>query len=271
MSTRSMESALSRKLAAVLYADVAEYSRLTAEDEDGTHRRLSSALDTIAALLSALRGRVVHYAGDAVLAEFFAASDALTCSIFIQRSLKKRNAALPDGQCLNFRIGINLGEVIEDRDDIYGDGVNVAARLEAIAEPGGICVSDAVRAAVGKRVPVAFEDLGLIEVKNIPEPVHAWQIRDAHPDRVHEDHPGTVVLRAEARAYRLLMGDGSEADTQTALDSARNLIVSAIEQHGGRMAEAPGDSVAAIFIDPAACIDCARAAQIGRASCRGRV
>ena len=151
---------LPRKLTAVLYADVAGYSRLTAEDEEGTHRRLSSALDTIAAMVSALRGRVVHYAGDAVLADFATVTDALACAVLIQRSLQERNSEVAENQRLSFRIGVNLGEVIDDRGDIYGDGVNIAARLEALAEPGGICISETVRAAVGKRVPVEFEDLG---------------------------------------------------------------------------------------------------------------
>ena len=256
-----MESSFERRLAAVLYADVVGYSRLTAQDEDGTHRRLSSALDAIAAMVGALRGRVVHYAGDAVLAEFATASDALTCAVLTQRSLAERNANVPDDHALRFRVGVNLGEVIDDRSDIYGDGVNIAARLEAMAEPGGICVSDAIRTAVGRRVPVAFEDLGPCEVKNIPEPVHAWRVSDADPETGDTAGGEAVVLLAHPRAYGLLMGEGGESDTRAALDRCRALVVSTMEEHGGRVVECPGDSVAALFDDPSRGVECAQAAR----------
>ena len=143
---------LPRKLAAILYADVAGYSRLTGEDEDGTHRRLTEYLDVIAATIENHRGRVMHYAGDAVLAMFEAVVDALSCAAHIQRDLKLRNETLSDERKVQFRIGVNLGDVIEDRGDIYGDGVNVAARLESLAEPGGVCVSESVRTAVGNKL-----------------------------------------------------------------------------------------------------------------------
>ncbi len=254
-----MESTLSRKLAVVLYADVAGYSRLTAQDEDGTHRRLSGALDSIASMVSALRGRVVHYAGDAVLAEFATAADALTCSILIQRSLKERNAPLTNEQRLSFRIGLNLGDVIDDRSDIYGDGVNIAARLEAIAKPGGICVSDAVRTAVGARVPVEFKDLGLCEVKNIPEPVHVWEVHDVGLETADEGSRYAAVLIAHARAAHLLTEQESEVDTRSVLDRGRGVVASTMESRGGRIIETPGDTVVAEFKEPALCIDCAQA------------
>ncbi len=146
-----------RKLAAILYADVAGYSRLTGEDEEGTHRRLSEYLDLISALIDQHNGGVVHYAGDAVLADFGTASDSLTCAVAIQRDLASRNETLPDDRKLHFRVGVNLGEVIVDRNDIYGDGVNVAARLESLARPGGICISDAVRSAIGNKLAFEYE------------------------------------------------------------------------------------------------------------------
>jgi class 3 adenylate cyclase len=132
------------KLAAILYADVAEYSRLTGEDEQGTHRRLSEYLDLISKDISRHNGRVVHYAGDAVLADFGTVVDALVCAASVQRELSRRSEAIPEERKVRFRIGVNLGDVIEDRGDIYGDGVNVAARLESLAEPGGICISESV-------------------------------------------------------------------------------------------------------------------------------
>ncbi len=168
---------LPRKLAAILYADVADYSRLTGEDEEGTHRRLSSHLDLISDAVLGYRGRIVHYAGDAVLADFDTVTDALTCAATIQRDLAERNSDLDDNQKVQFRIGVNLGEVIIDRDDIYGDGVNVAARLESLAEPGSICVSETVRTSVGHKLPLEFEFMGEQQVKNIAESVRAYQVR----------------------------------------------------------------------------------------------
>lgn len=171
-----MDDRLPRKLAAILYADVAGYSRLTGEDEDATHRRLSEYLDLISATVTAHRGRVLHYAGDAVLAMFDAVVDALSSATEIQEELLARNRELPEQRKVQFRIGVNLGDVIEDRGDIYGDGVNVAARLESLAEPGGICVSDAVRTAAGKKLNLDYEAVGEQEVKNIAEPVRTYKV-----------------------------------------------------------------------------------------------
>ncbi len=167
---------LPRKLAAILYADVAEYSRLTGEDEDATHRRLSEYLDLISSTVDQHRGRVMHYAGDAVLVSFEAVIDALSGAVAIQNELQTRNQELPDERKVQFRIGVNLGDVIEDREDIYGDGVNVAARLESLADPGGICISESVRTAVGKKLELGFEFMGEQEVKNIAELVSAYRV-----------------------------------------------------------------------------------------------
>lgn len=167
---------LPRRLAAILYADVADYSRLTGEDEDATHRRLSEYLDLIARSVDEQHGRVMHYAGDAVLAMFAAVSDALVCASTIQCELGKRNAGLDDGRRLQFRIGVNLGDVIEDRGDIYGDGVNIAARLESLAEPGGICVSESVYDAVSSTLPYDYAFMGEQQVKNIDKPVRAYRV-----------------------------------------------------------------------------------------------
>ena len=185
-----MEDRLPRKLAAILYADVAGYSRLTGEDEDATHRRLSEYLDQIAVTIERHGGRVMHYAGDAVLAMFEAVVDALSCAAQVQNELKTRNEDLPDERKVQFRIGVNLGDVIEDRDDIYGDGVNVAARLEGLAEPGGICISESVHTAVGNKLPFHYEFLGEQEVKNIVKPVKAYHAR-LKPDAVLPEPRGT--------------------------------------------------------------------------------
>ena len=171
-----MEDLLPRKLAAILYADVAEYSRLTGEDEDATHRTLREYFDLISTTIESHGGQVKHYAGDAVLAQFDAVVDAMSTAVAIQSELKTRNKGVPDEHKVQFRIGVNLGDVIEDRGDIYGDGVNIAARLESLADPGRICISDAVRAAVGKKLDLDYEDMGEQEVKNISEPVRTYKI-----------------------------------------------------------------------------------------------
>ncbi len=187
---------LERKLAAILYADVAGYSRLTGEDEDGTHRALRAYLNVITVGIETHRGRVVHYAGDAVLADFATVSDSLSCAVDVQRHLKDCNQDLPDDRKVQFRIGINLGEVIVDQDEIYGDGVNVAARLESLAEPGGICISESVRTAIGKKLPLSYEFMGEQEVKNIAEPVRAYRVQQGLDEVTERPSPevGAISL-----------------------------------------------------------------------------
>ena len=186
-----MEDRLPRKLAAILYADVAEYSRLTGQDEDATHRTLSGHLDQISSTIESHRGQVMHYAGDAVLAKFDAVVDAVASASAIQKQLAEKNRGLPIERKVQFRIGVNLGDVIEDRGDIYGDGVNVAARLESLADPGSICVSESVHTAVGNRLMLDFKYIGEQSVKNIGKPVRVYKVNssffgadtDSHPDR----------------------------------------------------------------------------------------
>ena len=193
-----MDGRLPRKLAAILYADVAGYARLTGEDEDATHLALSEYLDLISTTIRSHRGQVMHYAGDAVLARFEAVVDALSGAVAIQDELRARNHDLPDERKVRFRIGVNLGDVIEDRGDIYGDGVNVAARLESLAEPGGICISETVYSAVGKKLDLSFEDMGDQEVKNIKEPVRAY--RACLEAGTELPRPGTLVRATPRRS-----------------------------------------------------------------------
>lgn len=167
---------LVRKLAAILYADVAGYSRLTGEDEERTHRTLSNHLDLFANVVGTHNGNVVHYAGDAVLAEFDTVTEALSCAVEMQRELRVYEEPANSSALVQFRIGINVGDVIVDREDIYGDGVNIAARLESLADPGGICISESVRAAVGNKLPLEYQFLGEQSVKNIAEPVRAYRV-----------------------------------------------------------------------------------------------
>ena len=171
-----MNDRLPRKLAAILYADVAGYSRLTGADEDATHKTLNKYLDLFSQTIESHHGQVMHYAGDAILARFEAAVDALSCASAVQQQLAKHNEDLPDERQLHFRIGLNLGDVIEDRGEIYGDGVNIAARLESLADPGGICLSDAIRSAVQKKLDLNYEEMGDQSLKNIEEPVRAYRV-----------------------------------------------------------------------------------------------
>lgn len=195
---------LPRKLAAIMYADVAEYSRLTGDDEDATHRRLREHLDLISANVEQNRGQVMHYAGDAVLARFEAVVDALACAAYIQAELESLNSPLPADSRVLFRVGVNLGDVIEDRGDIYGEGVNIAARLQGLAEPGGICISESVRTAVGGKLALEYVSLGEHQVKNIEKPVRAYRVvgsgaRAGVPDM--ESAPqGITILVADDHA-----------------------------------------------------------------------
>lgn len=167
---------IERKLAAILYADVAGYSRLTGEDEYETHRSLCESLDIITACVEQHQGKILHYAGDAVLVEFASVIMAMQSAVEIQQKLKVRNQGLPEETRLEFRIGINLGDVIVDREEIYGNGVNVAARLESIAQPGGICISSAVYDQVNNKMDCEFLQLGEQKFKNISEPVSAYAV-----------------------------------------------------------------------------------------------
>ncbi len=176
LGTEADEPPLERRLSAILYADVADYSRLTGENEERTHRILSTHLDLFSEVIRAHNGTVVHYAGDAILAEFATVTAALGCAVEAQRELRQRDAADPDSPSVQFRIGINLGEVIVDRDDIYGDGVNIAARLEGLADAGGICISESVYSAIGNKLPLDYEFMGEQAVKNIAEPVRAYRV-----------------------------------------------------------------------------------------------
>ena len=170
------EGNFQRKLTAILYADVAEYSRLTGEDEDRTHRQLRENMKSISGMIARFEGRVVHYAGDAVLADFATASAAMHCALEVQEHITQINRHLPETQQVLFRIGVNLGDVIVDGDEIYGDGVNVAARLESLANPGGVFISGTVFDAVGQKQKFVFEYQGEKIVKNIQQPVRTYAV-----------------------------------------------------------------------------------------------
>jgi adenylate cyclase len=177
-----------RKLTTILSADGAGYSRLMHSDEEGTYRSLRQCRAIIDRLIAARQGRLFGHAGDSVIAEFSSPVEAVRCAVEIQRSIADHNAGLSEGQRMSFRIGINLGDVLIDGDNLIGDGVNVAARLQTLAAPGGICISATVHDQVRTRLDLGYDDLGEQRVKNIAEPVRAFRVqaqrRDAPPRRI---------------------------------------------------------------------------------------
>jgi class 3 adenylate cyclase len=180
---------MKRKIAAIFAADVAGYSRLIAEDEEETLRRLASYRSVMDDFITRAGGRVFNTAGDAVLAEFSSAVEAVRCAIDIQESLRTRNLAYPPSRQMNFRIGITVGDVVERNGDLLGDGVNIAARLEGIAPIGGICISRTVYEQVANKLSVQFADIGEQHVKNIPTPVHAYKFEMRPDDQKGEAKP----------------------------------------------------------------------------------
>jgi adenylate cyclase len=200
---------MERKLAAIFSTDVKGYSRLMGEDEVATIRTLTAYRELMATLIQQHRGRVVDSPGDNLLAEFASVVEAVQCAVAIQRELRLRNAELPLQRRMEFRIGINLGDVIMEGERIYGDGVNIAARLEGLAEAGGLCISGIVYDQIKTKLALGYEDLGPQAVKNIAEPVRVYRV---------QLEPGAVVpaaheqeAKAVGEAGRLLPQQGSAA------------------------------------------------------------
>src|SRR5215469_16155906 len=186
-----------RRLAAILAADVAGYSRLMGADEEGTHERLKALRrELVDPKISEHSGRIVKTTGDGMLAEFPSVVDAVRCAAEVQRAMIDREAGMPEDRRIQFRIGINLGDVIVEGDDIFGDGVNVAARLEALAEPGGICISRMVRDQIRDKLAYTLEDRGEQSVKNIARPVRVYALR---PEAAADPPTSRAPLAARRR------------------------------------------------------------------------
>jgi adenylate cyclase len=229
-----MAQSVERKLTTILCADVYGYSKLMEQDEVATLAMLKVCRDAIDGLIARHRGRVVSTAGDSLLADFPSVVEAVRCAVEIQQELAGRNRSLPDGRRMAFRIGINLGDVMVDRGDLYGEGVNVAARLEALAEPGGICISRTVYDQVRNKLTVGFDYLGDQPVKNISEPVPVFRIRldgapaDAgrKPDRAPPRSMTDLAASDRARRVRALRGRAIWAGLLIAFLLAINLLSS---------------------------------------------
>lgn len=206
-SDRSPTPDLERKLATILSADVAEYSRLMAEDEEQTLRTFRAHKQVFESLVSLHRGRIFNTAGDAILAEFSSAVEAVRCATEIQAALRTRNDHLPPARQVRFRIGVNLGDVVVQGTDLLGDGVNVAARLQAAAEPGGICIAGSVYDQIRNKLSLSFKSLGEQSFKNIPQPVRTFSITDAEGTAPRKGRAGMGRgCRRRARVGRRLLG-----------------------------------------------------------------
>src|SRR5262245_19984552 len=224
-----------RKLAAILAADVAGYSRLMSHDEEGTLRRLNEHVsELVEPRIAVHQGRIVKRTGDGLLVDFASAVEAVRCALAIQSGMADRNRAVPESNRIEFRIGINLGDVIIEGEDIYGDGVNVAARLESIAEPGAIFVSRVVRDSVRDKLEVVLEDLGERPVKNIARPVRVFRVgrvEGARPEPMLlpvPDKPSIAVLpfaNMSADAEQEFFSDGMTEDLITDLSKVSGLLV----------------------------------------------
>jgi class 3 adenylate cyclase len=199
-----------RRMAAILAADVVGYSRLMGEDEEATLATLKSHREVIDHLIAVHGGRVFGSAGDSVIAEFASPVEAVRCATEIQLEIDKRNVDLPERGRMRFRIGINLGDVVVDGDNLMGDGVNVAARLEALASPGGMCISEAIHSQVRDRLSLDFLDLGEHAVKNIARPVRAYRVPLASEEQVKSPFRGLDVFEFENAA--LFFGRAGNCD-----------------------------------------------------------
>src|ERR1700742_1481816 len=226
-----------RRLAAILAADVAGYSRLMGADEEGTLARLKACRKALVdPKISEYRGRIVKTTGDGMLVEFGSAVDAVRCAVEVQRGVALSNVDIPEAKRIEFRIGIHVGDIIIDDNDIFGDGVNIAARLEGIAEPGAIYISDDTYRQVRGKIDAAFHDMGPQALKNITEPVHAWQIRidgaaqvtAAGPPPALPEKPSIAVLpfqNMSGDSEQEYFADGMVEDIITALSRFKSLFV----------------------------------------------
>jgi adenylate cyclase len=226
-----------RKLSAIFAADVEGYSRLMGRDEVGTLRTLTAYRAIIDCLIAFHRGRIFNTAGDSILADFVSAVDAVECAVEIQEAVGKENADRPADDQMRFRIGVHVGDIIVQGDNLFGDAVNIAARLEALAEPGGICVSGAVRDHIGTKLSVEFIDLGPQQVKNIAQPIKAYRISgEASPSTIPvvgsslplPERPSIAVLpfaNMSGDPEQEYFADGMVEEIITALSRIRWLFV----------------------------------------------
>src|SRR5690242_14577313 len=232
--TEMPEERVERRLAAILAADIAGYSALMGADEARTVRDLKGHQAVVLPLVGEFGGRIIDTAGDGILAEFPSVVNAVKCAIAIQSTMAQRNAAIEPERRMQFRVGINIGDVVYDDVRIYGDGINVAARLESIADPGGICISGKVYEEIKGRIEFACEDMGAQQLKNIARPVHAYRIRldgivtTAGSGPALPDKPSIAVLPFQNMSgdpEQEYFADGITEDLITDLSKVHGLFV----------------------------------------------
>ncbi len=235
---------LERRVATILSADVAEYSRLMAEDEEQTLRTFRAHKQVFESLVALHRGRIFNTAGDAILAEFSSVVEAVRCATEIQAALRTRNDQLPAARQVRFRIGVNLGDVLVQHTDLLGDGVNVAARLQAVAEPGGICISGSVYDQIRNKLSLSFTSLGEQFFKNIPQPVRTFSISAAEglgalPTSKVRRRPNGALRWAAVAAVALALGGGYWAYSQKQQELAEQarMVAEAAKQEAARPEE----------------------------------
>src|SRR5262249_50314655 len=226
------EDRVDRRLAAIFAGDIAGYSRLMAADEEGTLRQLKAhRKELVDPKITEHRGRIVKTTGDGMLVEFVSVVDAVRCAVDIQRGMAERNADIPSEKTIQFRIGINVGDIIIDGDDIFGDGVNVAARLEALADPGAICISEDVYKQIKSKLALNLSDMGEQQLKNIAQSVRVFGVRIDQSARQRPslpDRPSIAVLdfqNMSGEPEQEYFSDGITEDIITALSRLRWFFV----------------------------------------------
>jgi adenylate cyclase len=240
-----VQEGFKRKLAAILSTDVVGYSRLMEDDEEATIRSINAYRKSISTLVEQHRGRVVDTTGDNLMAEFSSVVDAVQCAVEIQKEISERNADLPENRRMLFRIGVNLGDIVEEDDKIYGDGVNIAARLESLAEAGGICISRTAYGQVKNKLNLGYEYLGEHSVKNISEPVHVYKVL------MDADAAGKVIgeKRQEKRrmtlaaVIALIIGLGGLAGWYLYIEQTKRIAPASVEKMAFPLPDKPSIAV----------------------------
>jgi len=245
-----------RKLVAILSADVKGYSRLMEEDEKGTVRTLNAYKEVMTNFIQQHHGRVVDAPGDNVLADFASVVDAVECAVEIQKELKTRNAELPENRRMEFRIGVNLGDVIEDGEQILGDGVNIAARLESLSEAGGICISGTAYDHVENKLSLGYQYLGEQAVKNIAKPVRVYRVlmepeeagkmigeKKAKPKRWQKLALGLIVVVIVVTAAIIIWKFYTPSGPQPEVASKEKIAVAPSEKPSVTVPTSPAPSV----------------------------
>ncbi len=260
-----MPESQSRRLVAILAADIAGYSALMGADEARTVRDLKGHQAAVLPMVVEFGGRIIDTAGDGILAEFPSVVNAVECAVAIQSKMAERNVGAEPERCMEFRIGVNIGDVVYDEARIYGDGINVAARLEAIAEPGGICISSKVYEEVSGRIDLAYQDIGEQQLKNIARPVRVYRVQ-LSKTRIGAERRLTAILAADIAGYSRLVENDDEGTLARWKAHWHALIEPNIKEFHGRIVRVIGDGVLVEFASVVDAVRCAVEVQRGMAA-----